>query len=135
MIGFRIKVLCCSQQMTKVGTPILLFLISLSIQNVPIMLSCCLSFFLSFLKTFLFYFSFLATLWKFWGQGLNLSYSIGLSHRSDNTGSLSHWATRELQFHLYYMKRKIISLSSHFSSIAIFITFSTMPLNIYKEIY
>ena len=29
-------------------------------------------------------------MWEFWGQGLNLC------HSSDNAGSLTHWATREL---------------------------------------
>ena len=45
-------------------------------------------------KTFLFYFIFFGHaygMWKFPGQGSNLHYS------SNNTGSLTCWATRELQ--------------------------------------
>ena len=34
--------------------------------------------------------------WKFQGQGLNPCHSSDLSHSSDNVGSLTHWATREL---------------------------------------
>ena len=33
---------------------------------------------------------------NFLGQGLNLCYSSDLSHSSDNAGSLTHWASREL---------------------------------------
>ena len=35
---------------------------------------------------------------KFTGQGLNLCHGGDLSHSSDNTGSLTHWTTRELLF-------------------------------------
>ena len=35
--------------------------------------------------------------WKFQGQGLNLPHSCDSSHSSDNTGSLTHCATTELQ--------------------------------------
>ena len=38
---------------------------------------------------------------KFPGQGVNLSHGSNLSHCSDNTGSLTHQATRELQEMLY----------------------------------
>ena len=34
-------------------------------------------------------------MWKFLGQGLNPCPSCNQSHSSDNTGSLTHWATRE----------------------------------------
>ena len=42
---------------------------------------------------------------KFLGQGSNLRHSSNLSHSSDNTGSLTHWATREVQT-LSYSYRK-----------------------------
>ena len=35
------------------------------------------------------------SLWKFPGQGLNTCHSSDLSHSSDNTRSLTHWAIRE----------------------------------------
>ena len=35
-------------------------------------------------------------MWKFPGQGLNLRHSSNQSYSSDNTGSLTHWAKREL---------------------------------------
>ena len=35
-------------------------------------------------------------IWKFQAQGSNLCHSSNQSHSSDNTRSLSHWATREL---------------------------------------
>ena len=35
-------------------------------------------------------------MWKFQGQGSNLHHHSDTSHSSDNTGSLTHWATREL---------------------------------------
>ena len=36
------------------------------------------------------------------GQGSNLWHSCNQSHRSDNTKSLTHWATRELQKDTFY---------------------------------
>ena len=39
---------------------------------------------------------------KFLGQGLNLCHGSILSHSSDSTGSLTHWATRELQHSIFF---------------------------------
>ena len=37
-------------------------------------------------------------MWKFQGQGSNLVVrSYNQSHSNDNAGSLTHWATKELQ--------------------------------------
>ena len=40
-------------------------------------------------------------MWKFLGQGSNLCHGLNQSHSSDNAGSLTHWATRELQENLF----------------------------------
>ena len=46
------------------------------------------------------------SMWKFLGQGSILCHSRDLSHNnSDNTGSLTHWATRELWDHLTFKPR------------------------------
>ena len=47
-------------------------------------------------KCLFFFFCHTCGMWKFPGQGLNLNLSSDLSCRSDNAGSLSHCATREL---------------------------------------
>ena len=39
-------------------------------------------------------------MWNFWGQGSNPCHSSDLSHSSDNSGSLTCGATRELDFFL-----------------------------------
>jgi len=44
----------------------------------------------------LFYLIFWPCKWKFPGQELNLYHRSGQSHCSDNAGSLTHCATREL---------------------------------------
>ena len=41
--------------------------------------------------------------WKFPGQGLNPHQSSDLSHSSDNSWSLTHWATEELLIILYVL--------------------------------
>ena len=40
-------------------------------------------------------------MWKFPGQGLNLSHSSDPSHFSDNAGSLTHYVTVEVHFTLF----------------------------------
>ena len=48
------------------------------------------------IQILLFFFPHTLGMQKFWDQGSNLSQSSDLNHSSDNTGSLSSWATREL---------------------------------------
>ena len=50
-------------------------------------------------------------IWKFPSQGLNSIHSHDPSHSSDNTGSLTYCATRELQekvFFFFFLKKKLI---------------------------
>ena len=58
----------------------------------------------SFLFSFPLFFSFGCThgMWKFPGQGSNQHHSSNLSHSSDNTGSLTHCVTRELQRKVFF---------------------------------
>ena len=51
---------------------------------------------------FFFFFGRIHRMWKCRGQGLNLYHSSDLSHRSDNIGCLTHWATGELLTHAHY---------------------------------
>ena len=52
-------------------------------------------------------------MWKFPGQGLNLCHSSTLSRCSDNTGSLSHCATRELlDVFIFFQKSYIKVINS-----------------------
>ena len=44
----------------------------------------------------IYFFDYTCSMWRFPGQGSNLSYSSNLSHNSDNARSLTHWATTEL---------------------------------------
>ena len=64
----------------------------------------------------LFYFYYvyflLALPWMFLGQGLNLCYSSDLSHYSDNTGSLTRCATRELLLYLCLIKANYVVFST-----------------------
>ena len=46
-------------------------------------------------------FGYVLSMQKFWGQGSNLSYSSNQSHSGDNTGSLTHWATKELPLYFF----------------------------------
>ena len=39
-------------------------------------------------------------MWKLSDHELNLCHSRNQSHSSDNAQSLTHWATRELQWHI-----------------------------------
>ena len=64
---------------------------------------------------FLAFFSFFS-IWKFLGQGSNLSQSFSLRHSCSNTGSLTHWATRELWLsQLYVLSRHSMNSSIHLS--------------------
>ena len=49
------------------------------------------------LSLFKFSFGYTCSMHKFQGQGLNPCHSSNPSHCNDNTRSLAHWATRELQ--------------------------------------
>ena len=53
-------------------------------------------FVLSQVKKFLFFFCHARNMWMFLGQGSNLTHSSDVSCLSNNTGFLTHWATREL---------------------------------------
>ena len=46
--------------------------------------------------SFFFFFVFVSSMKKFLGQESNMRHSSDPSHSSDNTKSLTHWATREL---------------------------------------
>ena len=74
-------------------------------------LFCGLSFqFLSLKIVFVFlFFGYTCSMWKFPGQGQKLRHSSDLSHCSDNAGSLTYCATRELRvlfnFFLFWLIR------------------------------
>ena len=53
---------------------------------------------LSWVKTF---YGYIHTMQKFPGQGSNPCHNGDLSHSSDNAGSLTHWAIRELPVKLF----------------------------------
>ena len=73
---------------------------------------------------FFFFFFFLATsaaCVKFPGQGLNSHHSCHQSHSSDHTGSLTHWATRELQESIFLTKKNIHiigNMTIHYSMVS-----------------
>ena len=55
------------------------------------------------LRAFLFFFfSFWPCMWKFPGQGSNLSHSSDPNHSSDNARSLTHYPTRELPLKAFF---------------------------------
>ena len=47
-------------------------------------------------------------MWKFSGKGSNPHYSCNQSHGSDNAGSLTHWAMKELQ--MVFFKKSVLNL-------------------------
>ena len=51
---------------------------------------------------FVYYSGITFSMWKFPDQGWNPGHSSDLSHSSDKTRSLTHWATRELLFWLSF---------------------------------
>ena len=57
-----------------------------------------------------YFFCFIHGIQKFQSQRSNPHHSSDLIHGSDNAGSLTHWATRELLSH--YFKRKLFFLQS-----------------------
>ena len=52
---------------------------------------------------------------KFPGQGVGPHHSSDPSHSSDNTGSLTHWATRELQKRIFNVIFPLNNVKAHFS--------------------
>ena len=59
---------------------------------------------------FFYYFGHALGMQKFLGQGLNPHHSSDLSQCSDNTGSLTHWATRKLWEGLFFKAKTLMGL-------------------------